>query len=143
MLCQHVRIWDIHVYEVVLARSQTTFPWIVPRLHACRLGYLDASGNWGAGAVSLPHRFQFWWVASIQQEGITQKELLLVVLPCMVRGTMWSSSVTQVSCDNQAEVTILNSGYSKDPVVMHLLLIFTHFTMFLWAITFSLKDTQG
>ncbi len=97
----------------------------------------DASGNWGAGAVWLPHWFQFQWNAAFQQEGITQKELLPVVLACMVWGPMWSNSVVLVSCDNQAVVAILNSGYSKDPVVMHLLrclfFILARFTIFLRA----------
>ena len=52
---------------------------------------------------------------------ITQKEVLPVVLACAVWGEQWFSQMVQVYCDNEAAVSVLNSGYSRDPQIMHLL----------------------
>lgn len=49
---------------------------------------------------------------------ITQKEVLLVVLACAVWGKQWQERRVLV---NEAVVTVLNSGYSRDPQIMHLL----------------------
>ena len=52
---------------------------------------------------------------------ITQKEVLPVVLACAVWGREWNKRQVVVHCDNEAAVVVLNSGYSRDPHIMHLL----------------------
>ena len=48
-------------------------------------------------------------------------ELVLIALACMVWGQEWKGSRVIVHCDNQAVVHIVNSGYSKDKDMMHLI----------------------
>ena len=48
-------------------------------------------------------------------------ELLPIILAVMVWGRRWSGSLVVVHCDNQAVVTIVNSGYSKDKDIMHMM----------------------
>ena len=81
----------------------------------------DASGNWGCGAVWGSDWLQFKWTDSYQQEAITQKELLPIVLAAAVWGPVWQDLAIKVHCDNQAVVAVVNSGYCRETQVMHLL----------------------
>ena len=66
---------------------------------------------------------QYKWpqTNSFRDLPITQKEVLPVVLACAVWGEQWSSQMVQAYCVNEAAVSVLNSGYSRDPQIMHLL----------------------
>lgn len=81
----------------------------------------DASGSWGCGAVWGTCWLQYKWGEPYQQEAITQKELLPIVFAAAVWGHLWQDCTTKILCDNQAVVAVINSGYSREPQVMHLL----------------------
>ena len=85
--------------------------------------FTDASGGVGCGAWWCPQWLQLKWSPAMKfaELPITQKEVLPVVLACAVWGRRWSGSAVLVHCDNQAAVTVLNSGYSREPIIMHLL----------------------
>lgn len=46
---------------------------------------------------------------------------LAVILACAVWGREWESQVVLIHCDNEVAVHVINSGYSKEPQMMHLL----------------------
>ena len=48
------------------------------------------------------------------------KELVTIVMACVVWGQAWRGQVVHVHSDNEAVVAVLNSGYSKDEQLMHL-----------------------
>ena len=52
---------------------------------------------------------------------ITQKEVLPVVLASAVLGNAWEKRRVIVHCDNEAAVAVLNSGYARELIIMHLL----------------------
>ena len=81
----------------------------------------DASGSWGAGALWDSHWFQIKWPASLQSCQIAIKELIPITLACAIWGKYWVESVIRANCDNEAVVTIINSGYTQEPFLMHLL----------------------
>ena len=81
----------------------------------------DASGSWGAGAFWNDHWFQMQWPMALQQEQIAIKELIPITLACALWGHHWKGLTIQVNCDNDAVVTVINSGYSREPFLMHLL----------------------
>ena len=64
---------------------------------------------------------QYKWGEPYQQQAITQKELLPIVFAAAVWGHLWQDCTTKILCDNQAVVAVINSGYSREPQVMHLL----------------------
>ena len=59
--------------------------------------------------------------SNLENVPITQKEVLPAVLACVVWGHHWKSKQVQLYCDNEAAVAVLNTGYSHDPLIMHLL----------------------
>ena len=52
---------------------------------------------------------------------IVLKELLPIVLAGLLWGKEWSGMMVQCHCDNMAVVEVVNSGYSRDKDIMHLL----------------------
>ena len=97
--------------------------------------FTDASGGMGCGAWWGTQWLQYKWpeTGSFRDLPITQKEVLPVVLACSVWGSQWSGQTVQAYCDNEAAVVVLNTGYSRDPQIMHLLrclfFIKAHFQM--------------
>ena len=85
--------------------------------------FTDASGGIGCGAWCGNQWLQYKWpqTNSFRDLLINHKEVLPVVLACAVWGEQWSSQMVQAYCDNEAAVSVLNSGYSQDPQIMHLL----------------------
>ena len=83
--------------------------------------YTDTSGSFGCGAWSDQSWFQYSWPNGLKQQSIAAKELLPIVMACMVWGKTWSKYVVSVHCDNQAVVEVVNAGYCKDPHLMQLL----------------------
>ncbi len=82
--------------------------------------YTDASGNFGCGALWQAFWLQYQWPPWYQDQNITVKELLPIVLACALWGTTWQSASVMVYCDNAATVEVVNVGYSKVPAIMHL-----------------------
>ena len=98
----------------------------------------DASGTWGCGAfTSQGSWFQLQWPSEWSSIHITVKELLPIIVACAVWGKQWQGQTVMCNCDNAAVVAVVNSGRSKDNLVMHLLrcLYFfaAHFNCFLFA----------
>ena len=83
--------------------------------------YTDASGSWGCGALATSEWFQCPWDACWGDQSIAAKELLPIVMACVVWGPRWSRKGILVHCDNMAVVHIMQSKTSRDPVIMHLL----------------------
>jgi len=82
--------------------------------------YSDASGGFGCGALWGTQWFQFKWPQSYAEVTIAPKELVPIVMACMIWGSCWQGKVVHVHSDNEAVVSVLNSGYSKDEQMMHL-----------------------
>ncbi len=78
----------------------------------------DASGSWGCGAFWGRYWFQFQWSQLSISFSITVKELLPIVIAAAIWGHMWVGKAVRCLCDNEAVVHIINSGMSKDPLVM-------------------------
>ena len=91
------------------------------RSHPDHQIWSDASGSWGAGAIWLTHWFQLQWPATLQAEQIAIKELIPITLSCALWGSHWKGMTIQAHCDNDAVVAIINSGYTREPFLMHLL----------------------
>ncbi len=81
----------------------------------------DASGNWGCGAWHLTEWFQLPWNEKSRELGIAAKELIPIIIGAVVWGSGWSGRSIRVRCDNAAVIAILNSRYSKEPLLMHML----------------------
>ena len=109
------------------SRSATVESWtVVSTLQLLRLSvpdheiYTDASGSFGSRALWGHHWFQLKWPLSYIEVPIAPKELVPIVVACVVWGCIWQGCVVHVHSDNEAVVTVVNSGYSKDPQMMHL-----------------------
>ena len=57
----------------------------------------------------------------MSQWGIAVKELVPILIAAMVWGHEWCEKYVDAQCDNTAVVAVLNSRYSKDKCLMHLL----------------------
>lgn len=53
--------------------------------------------------------------------GIAYKELFPIVLACSLWASQWQTKRVQFRCDNESVVSILQTGTSKDPNIMHLI----------------------
>ena len=82
--------------------------------------FSDASGRLGCGAHWGNHWFQFRWPGAWGGRNITLKEILPVVLACGTWGHLWVGLTVVFHVDNESAVGILNSGYSKEGQIMHL-----------------------
>ncbi len=81
----------------------------------------DASGSWGCGAWHGNSWFQVQWDRRADKISIAVKELLPIVLTCVMWGHAWRTHQVRCLCDNQVIVAALQSRSSRDPGVMHLL----------------------
>ena len=89
----------------------------------------DASGGWGCGAfTSTGAWFQCVWPSTWDAVHITVKELLPIVMACALWGQQWQGNIVRCRSDNAATVAIINSGQSKDALVMHLMRSLFFFT---------------
>ena len=79
------------------------------------------SGSWGGRAYCLAAWFQYQWPPGLKDQHITVKELLPIVFATAVWGAEWANKSILCRCDNEAVVHIINSGTSKDPLVMGLM----------------------
>ena len=85
--------------------------------------FADASGGFGCGAIWDSHWLQYEteWPPSFKTVAIAPKELVPIVMSCVVWGRAWKGQSVHVHSDNEAVVSVVNSGYSKDPLLMHLI----------------------
>jgi len=79
--------------------------------------YSDASGSWGCAAVFKDQWFQWQWSHQACSWHIAPKKLLPIVLAML----MWGEELVVCNCDNSSVVEVLNNGYSRDPVMMHIM----------------------
>ena len=91
--------------------------------------WTDASGSYGCGAIS-PHLrrwIQLQWPPynragfNSRSQSILWKELVPIVLACTVWAKHWQGLSVMVHCDNMGTVAVVNSGYSREQPIMHLL----------------------
>ena len=64
---------------------------------------------------------QLEWPEGLETWSIARKELISVVMACMLWGNKWRRKVVRVYCDNEAAVEVLQKGYARDGYLMHLL----------------------
>ena len=83
--------------------------------------YSDASGSWGCGAWWNLHWFNFQWPDRFREWSIAVKELFPVVVAAALYGPQWSGKIVQFVVDNLAVVQVLNSTYSSNNHLMHLI----------------------
>jgi len=83
--------------------------------------FTDASGRWGCGAVFGSQWLKLAWSSEWTHKDIMAKELVPIVLSCMVWGPLLSGTRVEFRCDNSSVVDSINKGSSKEPTVMHLL----------------------
>ena len=57
----------------------------------------------------------------LREESITLKEIVPIVLACVVWGPAWANKSVTVHCDNEGAVAAINSGYSRVPQIIHML----------------------
>ena len=82
----------------------------------------DVSGQWGCRAFrDTGHWFQCEWQGAWGEVHITAKELLPIVIACALWGPKWRGQTVLCRCGNAAVVAIIRSGWSRDPLVMHLM----------------------
>jgi len=90
----------------------------------------DASGRWGCGAVLVTQWIQLAWSNEWSRRDIMAKELVPIVLSCVVWGPLLSGSRVEFKCNNSSVVDSINKGSSKEPLVMHLLRYLWFFTAY-------------
>ena len=83
--------------------------------------YSDVSGSWGCGALWNLHWFNFQWPDHLKEWSIAVKELFQVVVAAALYGPQWSGKIVQFVVDNLAVVQVLNSTYSSNNHLMHLI----------------------
>ena len=81
----------------------------------------DASGSWGCGAWHHREWFQLAWDDRSRTLQIAVKELIPIIIAAVVWGKNWKGHNVRARCDNGAVVAIVNSRYSKEPILMHML----------------------
>ena len=64
---------------------------------------------------------QLQWPAGMEEWSIAHKELLPIVLACMVWGHRWTKHRIMIHCDDEAVVEVVAAGYSKEANLMQLL----------------------
>ena len=84
----------------------------------------DAAGSLGYGAIFQCHWFSGSWSASQAPLSIAYKELFPVVVAAHLWGPSWASRRVEFLCDNEAVVSVLKSGTSRDPHLMRYCVIF-------------------
>lgn len=96
--------------------------FLMPRLALPEISVeSDASGSWGCGARWGAQWFQWQWGDQVPGWLIAPKELLPILFAVAVWGPHWVGRLVVCHCDNMAVVAVVNSGYSRDPTLMHLL----------------------
>ena len=86
-----------------------------PRIQADKTVHLDSCLS-GVGAICHKHYYHARFPSFIVEGNhhISQLELLNILVACKAFHTMWAHHTVEVHCDNEAAVSILNSGRCKD-----------------------------
>ena len=92
--------------------------------------YKDVSGSWGCGAFMSGQWLQWEWPGEWVLQGIMAKELVPIVLSCIVWGPQLTKQPVLILCDNLSLVNAINKGSSKDLMVMQLLRSLWFFTAY-------------
>jgi len=80
------------------------------------------SGWFGCGASTGEMWLQLQWPEGISHWSIAAKEVVPIVIASIIWGDQWNNKSVLFHCDNQAVVEVINSGSSKDDIlIMHLL----------------------
>ena len=96
--------------------------WCVPHAmsvqarYCTRMRCLRLLGVWGT-----IRWFQWHWCTPVAEWLIAPKELLPILLEVAVWGPKWRGRQIVCHCDNMAVVAVVNSGYSRDTTMMHML----------------------
>ena len=64
--------------------------------------FADASGGFGCGAIWDSHWLQYEWPPSFETVAIAPKELVPIVMACVVWGRAWKGQSVHVHSDNEA-----------------------------------------
>jgi len=102
----------------------------------------DVSGSWEFGAVFGTQWIQLAWSNKWLKIDIVAKELLPIVLSCVVWGPVLSGYTVESKCDNQNVVVSVNKGSSKEPMTMHLLRCLWFFSTY-FGITVTVSHIPG
>ena len=123
----HIALWaaaksDIIWWDTFLEQwnGVSVIPAAVPR-HVSHHVSTNASGSTGCGAIWGRHWLQYQWQSGFWEKSIAIQELLPILLACMIWGCWLAGGTVTVHYDNQAVVSVVNSGYSRDSDLMHLL----------------------
>ena len=95
----------------------------------------DASGTWGCEGIFKQHWLQLSWPTEWSTTGIMAKELVPIFISCSIWGPLLAGHRVLCQCDNQSLVISINKGYSRDPLVMHLL-------RYLWLFFLAVYDIK-
>ncbi len=82
------------------------------------------------------------WNGLWSQVGITEKELLPIVLAVAVWGRFWAHQRVRILCDNQAVVHICSSWRCRTPLATHLLRCLHLFAAH-WDVTIKVEHISG
>ena len=82
--------------------------------------FTDASGAYGCGMIWGDQWIQLKWPQPYMDHPIAPKELIPIVMACILWGQTWQGKVVHVHFDNEAVVAVVNSSYSRDSQLMHL-----------------------
>lgn len=80
---------------------------------------LRSMGLWSL--PTLGKWFQCEWKGAWSDVHITAKELLPIVIACVLWGSGWVGKTVLFQCDNAAMVAIIRLGSSRHPLCMHLM----------------------
>ena len=136
MYCKEVRVKKLHYSTKLNKGFRSDLHWwhtFISMWNGCsflhlinqqavvdRFIYSDASGSWGCGDFFDNHWFQYAWTTEWSEIGIVAKELLPIVISCVVWGPVLSRKSIEVRCGNTGAVSAINKGSSKDKTTMHL-----------------------
>ena len=85
--------------------------------------YSDASGSFGCGAQcpQLTSWFQLQWPTVWSDSGISEKELVPIVIAAALWGRHWAGAHVCFHSDNEAVVTIIQKRHAKHQAFTQLL----------------------
>ena len=96
--------------------------FIAPSVTPQAIIQTDASGSWRCGAFFQGNWLQWKWPKEWQPIHIMAKEMVPIVLSCVVWRQQLSQKTVLLQCDNMGVVAAVKKGSSKEALVMHLLL---------------------
>lgn len=83
----------------------------------------DASRIWGCGSTWDNQWFQWPWAEEWREVNIMVKELVPIVISCVVWAPHLTKHRVPFQCDNMSLVRAIQKGNSKEPVIMYLMRI--------------------